>query len=303
MKITTLLQTSSEAREETPRPSPSTKFPEPALLQLSMLLEDIARVDRLATELSKRLPSTIVFTFHNVVAGRFREEQEADAEDQCPSKLQTDGDAVGAGVGVVFCSEIDAGREEDADCDGELFESQYNWNETLKMANTDLITANYPPSNAFRRDLTDVHNHTSRHEPNTQPSNSSSSSEQSHLPISNNLEHNTNNVDPTSQYIRFLATPAISCPASEDSTEESTKREDGCNERFLPGREEITTKGVGVRGWDTEIVVEFVHRQDSVDVAGVVAEEDAAKSSETAYHDTFESDGGLCPSRDYGSDD
>lgn len=120
MQITTLLQSTSEAIQETSRSSTIGDLLPPAIDQLIMLLDDERRGLWLTAESREGLKSAVHIVLHDEITRGFWEEAETDAEDESPCELESDGDPVGTCVLAVLGTEVHACREEDADCDGEL---------------------------------------------------------------------------------------------------------------------------------------------------------------------------------------
>ena len=81
---------------------------------------DVFGVAGLASKTAEDLSGAVDFAAFDEVAGGFGEEEEAEGEDEGPEHLDGHGDAVGAAVGVVLGAVVDAGGEEEADCDAEL---------------------------------------------------------------------------------------------------------------------------------------------------------------------------------------
>ena len=78
------------------------------------------RIARLATQTTEHVGSTINLASLDEVAGRFREEEETDGQDEGPKHLQRDRDPVGTAVSVVLRAVVNARGEEDANGDAKL---------------------------------------------------------------------------------------------------------------------------------------------------------------------------------------
>ena len=81
---------------------------------------DVFGVAGLASKTAEDLGCAVDFAAFDEVAGGFGEEEETEGEDEGPQHLEGHGDAVGAAIGVVLGAVVDAGGEEEADCDAEL---------------------------------------------------------------------------------------------------------------------------------------------------------------------------------------
>ena len=80
---------------------------------LSQFLDKRRVIRWKASERRQRLGSLLMFILLQEEARRFRQEEKADADDEGPSELDCDGDAVASGVLAVFGAVVDDGREEE----------------------------------------------------------------------------------------------------------------------------------------------------------------------------------------------
>jgi hypothetical protein len=87
---------------------------------LSKLVLDVGRVAGLVADTGESDGGLLDVTLVRPETGRLREEHETATKDEGPEELDTDGDAVRAGVEPVLSGVDDAVREQNTDGDGEL---------------------------------------------------------------------------------------------------------------------------------------------------------------------------------------
>ena len=235
----------------------------------------------LAAETTEDFCCTVDLPTLDEVAGRFWEKEKAECENKSPEHLYGDGDAVGASVGVVLGTVVNARREKDTNGD------------------TELVAGNDSTTDLFGCDLRHVKNDDGRDEADPKPGNKTTSYKQS-IGMGAGLEANADDEDATTDDDGSPTTGKVGDITGHKSTKEGTGREDGDNERLLPGREsEASFVGAalgifGVIGILAGVEVdEKVHAQDAIDVARVIAEEDTSKGSKGTHKIGFDGDGGL----------
>jgi len=110
------------------------------------------------------------------------------------------------------------------------------------------------------------------------------------------LEDDTNDVDNATSDDGPLATNDVGGVTSDESTEESTSREDRSDKRQVAALEGSSQTG-GLLGEDVGLTLdegdEDTGASDTVDVTGIVTEEDTTEGGECAHEVGLPGDGGL----------
>lgn len=199
--------------------------------KLSQLILNIFRVDRLATQsaqrlcsifevatldiplqiVSKRCCSKVLCTY----PWRFRQKEEASTEDQCPSKLNSDWDAVGAGVHAVHCGVVDYSSEKETNGD------------------TELVAGHNGATDSFGSNLAHVQNDNGTDEPDTDTCNQAPGNQKGHN-SGGYLEYNTDDKDAAARDDGHAAPDPVSKRSGEERTEKGTSGQNRNDERLLP---------------------------------------------------------------------
>jgi hypothetical protein len=259
---------------------------------LSKLTLDVNRVLRLTTDARERVDSTGNVALLDVVTRRVREEHETASEDQSPGELDSNRDAVGTGVIAALGSVDDARGEEDTNGNAELVTS----NESATDLARALKSISLVPSSRVRTpdmiwgtyNLRHVENDDGRLETDTDTSNHATCNNgpKGVLLAGDHLDYDTDHVDKAAEDDSPLTADPVGKITSDDSTEEGAARENGGDERQV-----ALAEFGGVGAFDS--LVEDRRAIDTVDVTGVIAEEDTAERGEGAQEVSLPGDGGF----------
>jgi len=195
-------------------------------------------------------------------ARRLWQEEEADTEDESPSKLNGHGDAVGAGVHAVHRGVVDYSGEEQANRD------------------TELVAGDNGTTNSLGCHLGHVQDDYGADEANTNARNETSGDKDRNC-RRRDLEDDTDREDATSSDDGGAATEPVGQGSSEERTEEGPSGQDRYNERFLPGLVEAAIVSIFRRRGATKLLLEGIHGQHTADVSRIIAEENTANVSES----------------------
>lgn len=239
------------------------------------LLLDVLGIARLSTDSCEHLNGAIDFALLDEVTGRFGEEQKTGSKDKSPKHLKANGDAIRAGISPVLCAIVDARGKQKTDGDAKL------------------VTGHDRASNLPRSNLGHVQDDDGRNETNTKTGNQTTGNEQSQAGRGG-LENDTDDENNASEDDGGPTPDPISKITTEKSTEESSGRENGHDERFLPGGEnEVGGKGFGWVRHAGDGVDEIVHAHHSADITRVISEEDTTKGRKSAHEVSFDRHGRL----------
>ena len=178
---------------------------------------DELRIAGLVTDTAKSLGGTGQIALLDEVTRRLGQEKETGTKDESPGDLDTDGDAVGAGVGAVLGGVVDAGSQHQTNGDAEL------------------VTRNDGATDLAGRNLGHVQDNDGRNETDTKTGNQTADHEQSSSGGSS-LKNDTDNEDSAAGDNGSTTTKPIGQVTSDQSAEESTSRQNGSDQRLLPGR-------------------------------------------------------------------
>lgn len=176
---------------------------------------DIFRVCRLATDTGEHLSSLLKPALLDEVAGRFGQHKQTTSQNDGPQHLESNWDAIGAGVIAILGSIINACRCHQTDCDAELV--------SRDNSSTDLA----------RRDLRHVQDDDGRDETNPKACNQTTGHDQAKSGGCS-LEDDTDNEDTAATDDGGAAAKPICKITSNKGTEEGSRRENGGNQRLLP---------------------------------------------------------------------
>jgi len=226
-------------------------------------LLDVLRSFWLTTELGQDVDCLVEVSLLDKVTRRLGEQEETGSKNDSPQHLEGHWDTVGAGIESVLGAIVDARSEQDTDC------------------NAELVSRHEGSTNLFWRNLRHVQDDDSRDESNTKTSNETTGYEEAESRRSC-LENNTDNEDEASNDDGGSSTKPISEITGNQGTKEGTARENGGDERLLPGREsesvELVCGCIGRRVWKTLIEVdEVIHGQHTGNVTRVETEEDTTE--------------------------
>lgn len=237
---------------------------------LGNLRLDVLGVLGLTTDTGESVDSLFDLTALDEVARRVGEEEETDSEDDSPGELDADGDLVGLHGVHVFGSVDDAGGEEQTDGDAELV--------TGDESTTDTLGAN----------LRHVEDDNGRLETDTKTSNETTDNNAGKgiTVTSDHLNSDTDRVDDAAHDDSPLATNAVSKITSDQGTEKGTAGEDRDDERLVALGELGGTLAL-------DLLNEELGAVDTVDVTGIITEEDTAKGGEGAQEVGLPGDGSL----------
>jgi len=224
----------------------------------------------LSTELGERDGGIFESTLLDEVSRGVWEEEETDTENESPGKLNGDGDSVGTSVLALFGGVNDDGSQHDTDGD------------------TELVTSNESTSNLSWTDFAHVENDNGRLKADTNTGNETTSDNdaESITNTSDHLDYDTDEVDNAAHDDGPFAAHHISQITGDDGAEESTSREDRDDQRLV-GRRQLGSIGA-FDGLD-----EDGGAIDTVDIAGVVTEEDTTKGGKGADEVGLPGDGGF----------
>lgn len=194
-------------------------------LDLVKLELDVLGVGSLATDAGESLTGSLLVVLADEETGGLGEEEETGSEDESPEHLQSNGDTVGARVGAVLGAIVHARGQHETDGDAEL------------VARDD-STANLAGSN-----LGHVQNDDGGDETDTESSNQTASNEETEAG-GGSLEDNTDDENEAASNDGGTTTKPVSQVTGDQSTEESTSRENRDDERLLPGGNDESV-GVG----------------------------------------------------------
>lgn len=241
-------------------------------LDLSELVLDVVGVNGLATDTGKGLGSGVEALLLDKVAGRFREKEETDGEDDGPEELDSDGNAVRARVVAAVDCVGDNGSQHETDGYGELVAGD--------DGTTDLL----------RSDLRHVENVDGRDETDTDTSDQTTNDKERNGGRSD-LENDTNGEDTAASNDGKTTTEPVGKSTGDKSTEEGTGREDRDDEGGVRGGDVIAGRiGLGDLNWVTKVPLDISSTEDTVDVSRVETEEDTSKGSESAHEVGLEGD-------------
>ena len=244
-------------------------------LDLCELILNILGADRLSTDTSQRISSLVKLLLLNKETRRFWKESESNSEDQGPGELDTDRNAIGSGIVAVLHSVGDDGCKHQTNGDGKL------------------VARNNGATNTLWSDLGHVQDVDGRNESNTNTCNQTTDNElwDSH---SRDLDDDTNGEYTATSNDGSTTTDPVGKSTREDGTEERTGGQDGNDERLVVRCELISGSMLDeVRGVRTKVVDEVVCAENTVDVSGVVTEQDTSKSSKGTHEVGPEGDRGL----------
>jgi hypothetical protein len=249
---------------------------------LSKLELDVLGVSGLTTEPSEHLSSLLDVSVLNIEPGGIGKEEQSDTKDKTPSELDTDGDPVGTAIVAPLGGVGDARGEEDTDGD------------------TELVARDEGTSNFTGADLGHVQNDDGRDKSDSDTSNDTTKNNQGKSgslgSLSGSLNDDTSHVDNASPNDDDPSSELVSQVTSNERTKESTSREDRGNQRVVRGRQSS-----GVRSLNE--VLEDSRSSDTIDVTGIVSEEDTSKGCEGAKKVRLNSNRGLDPVKVGGTSD
>lgn len=183
---------------------------------LGQFLFDVIRVLRLTSHTRQDVGGLFELVLAHKVTRRLGKNEQTNGEDQGPEHLQRNGNSVRPGVRAILSTVVDAGSQHQTDGDAELVSRD---NGTADLAG---------------RDLRHVENDDGRDETDTETGDQTTDDQQGDG-SGGRLENNTDNENTTSSDDGCPTPEPIGQITSDESTEECTGREDGCDERFLPG--------------------------------------------------------------------
>jgi hypothetical protein len=151
-----------------------------------------------------------------------------------------------------------------------------------------LVTGDESTTNTLGANLGHVENDDSGLETDTETSNETTDNDASKriTVTSDHLDNNTNAVDSATHDDSPLATHAVGKITSDQGTEEGTARENRDDERLV-----ALGEGLGTHALD--LFDEVLGAVDTVDVTGIVTEEDTSERGEGAHHVGLPGDGSL----------
>lgn len=245
---------------------------------LSNLLLDIGRVDRLASYRRKNLGGPFVVSLSDEISRRLRQEKQANGKDDSPQHLERNWNAVRAGIGPVLSSVVDTGSHHEADGDAEL------------------VSRDDSATNLAGGDLGHVHDDGGGHKTDAEAGNETANNEKwyrrgSGLQDDTNVEHDTANDD------YGTTTEEVGQVTGHDGTEESTGRQDRGDQGLLPGGKGEFSRAFFEVGLPQigELLDEVLHAHNTVDITRVITEEDTTERGKGAHEIGLEGDGGLDP--------
>lgn len=193
-------------------------------LDLVQLELNVLRVGRLATDAGESLASSLLVVLADEETGGLGQEEETSSENQSPEHLQSNGNTVGAGVSAVLGSVVNARGQHETDGDAELVAGD--------DGTTDLAGSN----------LGHVQNDDGGNETDTESSNQTTSNEKTEAGGSS-LEDNTNDENEAASNDGGTTTEPVSQVTGDQSTEESTSRQNRDDEGLLPRGDD---KSIGI---------------------------------------------------------
>lgn len=179
---------------------------------------NVVGVTGLATQSSQSAASSLNVTTLDEVARRVGEEEETTTKNDTEEELDTDGDTVRSSVVDVLGTVVDAGSQQETNCD------------------TELVTSDKSTSDLARADLRHVQNDNGGFETDTETGDETTSNNQTKT-VRGNLKNNTDHVDSATHDDSPATTNGISDITSDDGSEESTGRENRSDERVVGTRE------------------------------------------------------------------
>ena len=230
---------------------------------LGKLRLDVLGVRRLATDFGKSGAGFLDVTALNKVTRGVGQEQKTGTENDAPGELDTDRNAVRTSVGAIADGVVDAGSDKKTE------------------SNAKLVTSNQCASNLAGADFGHVENDNGRLETDTETGNDTTDDEESKTGRGD-LENNSDQIDDTSCNDGPLAADDIGSVTSNDGTEESTSGKDRDDERGVR-----TGDGGGANAFN--VLNEVRRVQDTVDVTGIITEENTTERRESAELQTNES--------------
>lgn len=201
---------------------------------------------------------------------RVGKEEETTTEDNSPGELDANGDLVRLhAVEVLGCVD-DARGEHNTDGDAEL------------------VTGNESTTNLLGANLGHVENDNSRLETDTDTSNETTDDDASQrvTVTSDHLDDNTDSVDNATIDDSPLATNAVGKITSDEGTEEGTARENRDDQRLV-------ALAKGSLASTLDLLNEVLGAVDTVDVSGIVTEEDTTERGESAHEVGLPGNGSL----------
>lgn len=185
-------------------------------VDLSQLGLDVLRVSRLATNTSENLAGLLLLALADEVTRRLGQEEQTEAQNESPEHLEPNGDAVGRRIGAMLGSIVDTG-------------CQHQTNSNAELVAGDDGTAHFAGGN-----LRHVQNDDGGDESNTKSGNQTTSHEEAQA-AGSSLQNNTDDKDNASRNDGNAATKPVCQVTSNQSTKESTGREDRDDQGLLPG--------------------------------------------------------------------
>jgi hypothetical protein len=159
------------------------------------------------------------------VTRRVGEEEETTTENNTEDELDGDGNAVRASVGDIFGTVVDARGQQETNGDAEL------------------VTRNESTSDLARANLGHVQNDNGRFETDTETGDETTSNDQTKT-VRGDLKNDTDNVDSATDDDSPTTTDGVGDITGDDSTEESTGRENSSDERVVGTRESIVASAL-----------------------------------------------------------
>ena len=238
---------------------------------LSDLTLNVLGLSGLTTDTGQSSNGGLDVTALDEVAGRVGQEEETGGEDDSPGELNANGDTILAGVAVVLGSIDDNRGEENTDGDAEL------------------VAGNKSTTNLAGANLGHVENDNGRLETDTETSNETTDDdggESAGAGRGGNLNDATDSVDGAADNDGPLAADPVGEVTGDESTEESTARQDGDDQGLVRTAE---SGGTGTLDSGDE----NAGARDTIDVTGVITEEDTTKGGKGAHEIGLPSDGSL----------
>jgi hypothetical protein len=186
---------------------------------------DVVRVTGLATESGQCVAGSLDITTLDEVTRRVGEEEETTTENNTEDELDGDGNAVRASVGDIFGTVVDARGQQETNGDAEL------------------VTRNESTSDLARANLGHVQNDNGRFETDTETGDETTSNDQTKT-VRGDLKNDTDNVDSATDDDSPTTTDGVGDITGDDSTEESTGRENSSDERVVGTRESIVASAL-----------------------------------------------------------
>ncbi|KAH0445623.1 general substrate transporter, partial [Aureobasidium melanogenum] len=254
-------------------------------LNLGELINDVGAIGRLATDTTESLGSSVELLLLDVIARRFRKEEETNGKNDGPGELDGNRDSVCASVRVVAASIGDDRGKHETDGNCELV--------ARDARQTSVSLALFPVRSINLHGTADLAWSNFRHNTDQNIDRANKSYTNARNQAANddkryggggNLEDNTDGEDTTPDDDSGSATNPIGESTREESTEEGTGRENGNDER-LSARSNAVAIGTGLADASefSKLFLEDLSAHDTIDVTRIVTEQDTSKGGEGTH--------------------